>query len=186
MRSFIQAVLAMVVVLGVVAVAPRGAEAQECVQRHIDWVAAPPVGMHRAERVQVVQTNDTLGWTGHATATLEYTPARFTGTFFFPGRLSGEGRMAFSDRSWCAQSGDLFCNVFQFFNAFDMDTVRVTFSRSLISANPLAFRFDALRWGFNHQPTNGVCLNNNTVAYSMPGDVTYLVTFTDVENTIPR
>jgi hypothetical protein len=189
MRSFIQAVLAMVVVLGVVAAAPRGAEAQECVQRHFDWVgSAPSGGGVRSERIQVVQTNDTLGWTGHATFSLAYTPGRFNGTFFFPARLSGDGRMSFSDRNFCSQYSDPpypLCTMMQNFSAFDTDSVRVTFVRNLLGSQPATFRFDALRWGFNHQPTNGVCINNNTVAYSMPGDVTYLVTFTDVEGQPP-
>jgi hypothetical protein len=187
MRSFIQAVLAMVVVLGVVAAAPRGAEAQECVQRHFDWVGtpSPTPGVTRTERVQVVQTNDTAGWTGHGTIVLSYTPAHAVGNFFLPARLAGDGRMSFSDRTWCAQPTDFFCGLYQNFSVFDMDSVRVAFTRSFFSGSLPAFRFDALRWGYNHTPTNGVCVNNNTVAYSMPGDVTYLLTFTDVESQPP-
>ena len=181
MRTFIQAMLAMVVVVAAVAIAPRGAEAQECVQRHFDWVATPTGNPYiiRSEKIQVVEVHDTLKWTGHASMTLNYTPSRFTGTFFFPARMSGEGTMSFSDRTRCADTGGGLCTIYQNFDIQNMDAIRVTFTRNLIAANPLAFRFDALRWGGSQSPTNGVCLNNNTVAYSMPGDVTYIVNFTD-------
>ena len=179
MRTLVQAMLAMVVVLAGVAVAPTRASAQECVARHASWVNAAPAGTKRVEHVELVQTNDTQGWTGHGVMDLDLLRSFVFGNIFVPARLLGAGQLTYSDRHYCATAG--LCINWQAFSIFDVDSVSV---QVFLATSPTGWQatlhFNNDRWGWQQVTSVGTCVNNNTVLFTAPG-MSYLMTFSDVE-----
>jgi hypothetical protein len=178
MRTLFQAMLALVVVLGVIAVAPGRALAQDCVTRHASWVSWPPAGKRRIERVQIVQVDDTDGWTGHATSDLALF-RRGTGGRSLD-ELDGTAQMAFSDRRYCTGPG---CSLMQGFSIFDVDPLSIVIY--LLHGDfgdthaTLAIKNE--RWGLLTNAGSGRCVNDNTVLFTIAGRATFFVTLTDVE-----
>ena len=182
------------VVAGGVAAMPSSAEAQDCVARQFDWASQPPPGYKRTLDVQVIHVHDTLGWTGYGNDRLEFVAGSFVGGVRRPSKLMSlrnqnpPPQLTYSDRGFCrdTDSGGLGCWLFQRFNVMDPDQIQITFTNNLFNLGSIGLGLSNLRWGYNHNVATGVCLNNNTIAYSVPGDVTYVFTFKQVETFIPR
>jgi hypothetical protein len=172
-------------IIGAVALAPGAAEAQECVQRHFDWASAPPPGKLRTVKVEVADMSD---WkhigTVYAELTLTYSPPFSSPRFYVPARLSGDGNSVGNEHSYCLENSGVVCTRWQLFDAWYQNAMKASFTDFL---GNVTFSYTDVPWHSTTTLSNGVCINNNTIAYAMTYN-TFIISLEDVEvdNTPPR
>jgi hypothetical protein len=151
--------------------APSDAHAQACVAKHFAWMEHQPAdhkSIHKV-RAQLVMVRDEqasgMDFVAQGTADLVYNPAVSSGGTIVMEAFSANLPLTFSDTGWSP-------NV-QVVLAWNGAYATLAWTNSF--------------WNIVDTVAEGVCVDDNTVVYAVPGHVSYVIRLLDIDqmNIVP-